>query len=338
MHPTYNSLHPLTPNSHSIPPPPQKPQVCSPRLWICFCFIDQLICVIVEIPHTRDIIHYLYDFVWLHLVRWTLGSPMLLPMALCCSFLCLNTTPLYINTTSAFHSSVSDYLDCLCVLAIVNSAAMNTGEHASFWSVVFFRYMPRSGIAGSYGISICIFWGTSIVFCIVAELVYIPTNSVEGFLFLPQSPAFVTQFSSVTQSCRTLCNPMNPSTPGLPVHHQLPEFTQTHVHRVGDAIQPSHPLSSPSPPAPNPSQHQSLFQWVNSLHEVAKVLEFQPQHQSFQWTPGLIPFRMDWLDLLASKGLSRVFSKTTVQKHQFFGTQPSSQSNSHIHTWPQEKP
>ena len=72
---------------------------------------------------------------------------------------------------------------------------------------------------------------------------------------------------------------------GLPVHHQLPEFTQTHVHWVGDAIQPSHPLSSPSPPAPNPSQHQGLFQWVNSLHEVAKVLEFQLQHQSFQWTP-----------------------------------------------------
>ena len=83
------------------------------------------------------------------------------------------------------------------------------------------------------------------------------------------------QFSSVTQSCPTLCNPKNRSTPGLLVHHQLPEFTQTHVHRVGDAIQPSHPLSSPSPPAPNPSQHQSLFQWVNSLHEVAKVLEFQ---------------------------------------------------------------
>ena len=92
-------------------------------------------------------------------------------------------------------------------------------------------------------------------------------------------------FSSVAQSCPTLCHPMNRSTPGLPVHHQLLEFTQTHVHRVADAIQPSHPLSSPSPPAPNPSQHQGLFQWVNSLHEVAKVLEFQPQHQSFQWTP-----------------------------------------------------
>ena len=83
------------------------------------------------------------------------------------------------------------------------------------------------------------------------------------------------QFSSVAQSCPTLCDPMNRSTPGLPVHHQLPEFTQTHVHRVGDAIQPSHPLWSPSPPAPNPSQHQGLLQWVNSSHEVAKVLEFQ---------------------------------------------------------------
>jgi len=83
------------------------------------------------------------------------------------------------------------------------------------------------------------------------------------------------QFSSVTQSCPTLCDPMNRSTPGLPVHHQLLEFTQTHVHQVSDAIQPSHPLSSPSPSAPNPSQHQSLFQWVNSSHEVAKVLEFQ---------------------------------------------------------------
>ena len=110
------------------------------------------------------------------------------------------------------------------------------------------------------------------------------------------------QFSSVAQSCLTLCNPMNHSTPGLPVHHQLPEFTQTHVHWVGDAIQPSYPLSSPSPPVPSPSQHQGLFQWVNSSHEVAKVLEFQLQHQSFQWTPNMISFRMDWLDLLAFQG------------------------------------
>ena len=92
------------------------------------------------------------------------------------------------------------------------------------------------------------------------------------------------QFSSVAQSCPTLCDPMNRSTPGLPVHHQLLEYTQTHVHWVSDAIQPSHPLLSPSP-APNPSQHQSLFQWVNSSHEVAKVLEFQLSHHSFQRNP-----------------------------------------------------
>ena len=93
-------------------------------------------------------------------------------------------------------------------------------------------------------------------------------------------------FSSVQSLSRVwLCDPMNCSTPGLPVHHQLLEFIQTYVHRVSDAIQPSHPLSSPSPPAPNPSQHQGLFRWVSSLHQVAKVLEFQLQHQSFQWIP-----------------------------------------------------
>ena len=91
------------------------------------------------------------------------------------------------------------------------------------------------------------------------------------------------QFSSVAQSCPTLCDPINHSTPGLPVHHQLPEPTQTDAHWVDEAIQPSHPLSSLSPPAPNASQHQGLFQWVNSSHEVAKVLEFQLQHQFFQW-------------------------------------------------------
>ena len=99
------------------------------------------------------------------------------------------------------------------------------------------------------------------------------------------SKEYICQFSSVAQSCLTLCNPMNCSTPGLPVHHQLPNFTQTQVHRVSDTIQPSHPLSSPSPLAPNPSQHQSLFQWVSSSYEVAKVLEFQLQHHSLQRNP-----------------------------------------------------
>jgi len=93
------------------------------------------------------------------------------------------------------------------------------------------------------------------------------------------------QLSLVTQSCLTLHDPMNYSMPGLPIHHQFLESTQTHVHRVGDAIQPSHPLLSTSAPAPNPSQHHGLFQWVNSSREAAKVLEFQLQHQSFQWSP-----------------------------------------------------
>ena len=131
------------------------------------------------------------------------------------------------------------------------------------------------------------------------------------------------QFSSVAQLCPTLCDPMNLSTPGLPVHHQLPEYTQTHVHWVSNAIQPSHPLSSPSPPAPNPSQHQGLFQWVNSLNQVAKVLEFQLQHQSFQWTPRTDILWMDWLDLLAVQGtlkslLQHHSSKTSILQHSAF--------------------
>ena len=103
------------------------------------------------------------------------------------------------------------------------------------------------------------------------------------FLFLTYFSSV--QLSSVAQSCPTICDPMNHSMPGLPVHHQLPEFTQPPVHGVSDAIQPSHPLSSPSPPAPKTSQHQSLFQSVNCSHEVAKVLEFLLEHHSFQRNP-----------------------------------------------------
>ena len=98
------------------------------------------------------------------------------------------------------------------------------------------------------------------------------------------------QFSSVAQSCPSLCDPMECSMPGFPVHHQLPEFNQTHVHWVGDAIQPSRPLSSLLPPNFNLSKHQGLFKWVSSLHQVAKILEFQFQHQSLQWI-----FRTDFL-------------------------------------------
>ena len=108
-------------------------------------------------------------------------------------------------------------------------------------------------------------------------------------------------FSSVAQSCPTLCDPMNCSTSGLPVHHQLPEFTQTHVHRVSDAIQPSHPLSSPSPLAPNPSQHQSFPE--STLHmRWSKYWSFSFSIIPSKEIPGLISFRIDWLDVLAVKG------------------------------------
>ena len=134
---------------------------------------------------------------------------------------------------------------------------------------------------------------------------------------------FIFQFVSmvlVQFSCSVVSNSLWPHelhTPGLPVHHQLPESTQTHAHWVGDAIQPSHPPLYSSPSAFTLSQHQGLFKWVSFSHQVAKVLEFQLQHRSFQWTP-----RTGWISL-QSKGLSRVFSNTTVQKHQFFGAQPS---------------
>ena len=130
------------------------------------------------------------------------------------------------------------------------------------------------------------------------------------------------QFSSVAQLCLTLCNPIDCGTPGPPVHHQLPEFTQTHVHRVSDAIQPSHPLSSPSAPAFNLSQHHGLFQWVSSSHQVTKVL-WASASASVLPVNDWFPLGMTDLISWQSKGLSRVFSNTSVQKHQFFGTQLS---------------
>ena len=128
------------------------------------------------------------------------------------------------------------------------------------------------------------------------------------------------QFSSIAQSYRILCNPMNLSTPGLPVHHQPLEFTQTHVHRVGDAIQSSHPLSSPSA-AFSLSQHQGFFQWVSSSCQVAKVLELQ--HQSLQWIFRADFFRVDWFDLLAVQGtlknlLQHYSSKASMLQHWAF--------------------
>ena len=119
------------------------------------------------------------------------------------------------------------------------------------------------------------------------------------------------QFSSVTQSCLTLCVPMDCGTPGPPVHHKLPAFTQTHVHWVSDAIQPSHPLLSPYPPAFNLSQHQGLFQWASSSHQVAKHWSFCFSISPSSKYSGLISFRIDWLDLLAVQGTL----KSLLQHH-----------------------
>ena len=150
------------------------------------------------------------------------------------------------------------------------------------------------------------------------------------------------QFSSVAQSCPTLCDSMNCNTPGLPVHHQLLEFTweftQTHVHQVGDAIQPSQPQSSPSPPAPNPPS-------IRVFSNESTLRMRWPKYWSFSFNIVLPMNTQDWFPLgwtswisLKSKGLSRVFSNTTAQKHQFFSGQPSLWSNSHIHTRLLEKP
>ena len=149
--------------------------------------------------------------------------------------------------------------------------------------------------------------------------------SLLGWLYLFSS----VQFSSVAQSCPTLCNPMNCSTPGLPVHHQLPEFTQTHVHWVGDAIQPSHPVipfsSCPqSLPASESFPTSQLFAWGGQSIGVSALASFLPKN-----TQGWSPSEWTGWISLQSKGLSKVFSNTTAQKHQFFGAQPSSQSNSH---------
>ena len=185
----------------------------------------------------------------------------------------------------------------------------------SHWTdILEFHYLTPQArlstwfLAASRFMFLALFWGKS---CINIDFIIIVWVRV--------------QFSSVAQSCPTLCGPMNHSMPGLPVHHQLPEFTQTHLHRVSDAIQPSHPLSSPSPPAPNPSQHQSffpmsqLFAWGGQSTGVSASASFPPR--KFQgWSPS------EWTGWISlqSKGLPRVFSNTTVQKHQFFGPHPSS--------------
>ena len=142
-------------------------------------------------------------------------------------------------------------------------------------------------------------------------------NIREGITLVCHNSHF-NPFSSAAQSCPTLCDPMECSMSGFPVHHQLLELTQIHAHQVGDAIQPSHPLSSPSPPAFNLSQHQSLFQWVSSSNQstgASALASFLPMNIR-EWIP------LGWTGLISlqSKGLSRVFCNTTVQKHQFFSS------------------
>ena len=156
-----------------------------------------------------------------------------------------------------------------------------------------------------------------------AEDAPVPRALLMGVPF--QERHFLPQFSSVSQSCPTLCNPMDCSMPGFPVHHQLPELAQTQVHQVSDAIQPSHPLSSPSPPAFNLSQHQGLFQGVSSSHQVAKYWSFSFSISPSNEYSGLISFRMDWLDLLAVQGTLRSLlqhhsSKASILQHSAFFT------------------
>ena len=152
-----------------------------------------------------------------------------------------------------------------------------------YWGIIPNALSPEYGLQGPskwrwlVHLSVILLFGSSPVLPHLCR----HTDSIWYYSFISNKGCSV-QFSSVAQSCPTLCDPMDCSMPGLPVHHQLPEFTQTHVHWVGDAIQPSHSLSSPSP-AFNHSQHQGLFKWVSSSFQVAKVLEFQLQHQSFQW-------------------------------------------------------
>ena len=174
------------------------------------------------------------------------------------------------------------------------------------------------------------------LYLFIILLTFTILKSMDNFFLV-----FSVQFSSVQFRCSVVYNSLWPhdcSMPGLLVHHQLLEFTQTHVRRVSDAIQPSHPLSSTCPPVPNSTQHQSLpmsqlFTWSGQSIGVSALASFLPKNTQdwslLEWT--------GWISL-QSKALWRVFSNTTVQKHQFFGTQLSSWSNSHIHTWPLEKP
>ena len=196
---------------------------------------------------------------------------------------------IYVLTNSA---QISPFTTSLLKLVI---CCLFYNGHSDIWEVI-----PHCGL-------ICISLMTTDTEHLFILLLSLYVFSFEKYLFRSS------RFSSVAQLCPNLCDPTDCSTPGLSVHLQLPEFTQTHVHRVCDAIQPSHPLLSPSPPAFNLSQHHGLFRWVSSSHQVAKVLEFQLQHQSFQWI-----FRSDFLyDVLVGSHCSPRNSQESSPTPQF---------------------
>ena len=196
------------------------------------------------------------------------------------------------------------------------------GLNLCLWDLMYWQAdsLPLShlGSSGSYGNSTFNFWSKLHTVC----------HTSQNFF----------QFSSVAQLYLTLCDPIDYSTPGFPINNQLLQLVQTDVHWVSDAIQPSHPLLSPSPPAFTLSQHQGLFQWVSFSHWVAKVLASVSASVLPMNIQDWFPWGLTGWISLQSKGRWRAFSNTTVQKHQFFGAQLSLKSNSHIHTWPLEKP
>ena len=180
-------------------------------------------------------------------------------------------------------------------------------------------------------VSSCGFWAATPLYYLSTGFILLLLEMFEDLSPTDSPP--ILSCCLVAKSCPTLGDPMDCTTPDASVHH-LPEFDQTRVHQVADAIQPSHSLSPLSPPAFNLSQHQGLSQWVNSSHQMAEVLELQLQHQSFQWRFGLISFRIDWFDLLALQGTLRSLLqhhnlKASILRHSAFFM---------VRTWLLEKP
>ena len=244
----------------------------------------------------------------------------------------INKIPLY-STRNYIQYSVTNHNGkeyeniCVCVCVCVCACILHCFSHvwlfATLWTEAHKTPSPmgfsrqNTGV-GCHTLLQSIFPSQESKLCLLC-LLYWQVGS------LPLVPPGSVQFSSVAQACLTLCDPMNRSTPGLTVHHQLLEFTQTHVHRVGDAIQPSHPLSSPSPPAPNPSQHQVLSSESTLCMRWPKYWSFSFSISPSDEHPGLISFRMDWLDLLVVQGTLKSLlqyhsSKTSIFQHSGFFT------------------